>query len=146
MGVKGPHWKKRLKPGIPAFIFAVFPYFCIPMDKKKTTGRLLMLTLGTVLAVAIICLQVLQYQTPVKPATEQADNKHPESRMGDEVLTMPACTQSTTTAQENSSDLHLILELFPVEPDDEPVLESPSGAWTVFLEKILRVIISPNAP
>ncbi len=114
--------------------------------QKNTTGRLLMLILGTVLVMAIVCLQVLQYQNPEKPATEQTQNNQPEKRTADEVLTMPACTQSTTTAQENSSDLHLILELFPVEPDDEPVLEFSSAGWTVLLEKILRVIISPNAP
>ncbi len=116
------------------------------MQKKNTTGRFLMLTLGTVLAAAIVCLQVLQYQKPAKAATEQTENNQPESRTGDETLTMPACAQGASTFQENSSGLHLILEIFPGEPDDEPVAESSCGGWTALLEKMLRVIISPNAP
>ncbi|MCS6973493.1 MAG: hypothetical protein N2044_05440 [Cyclobacteriaceae bacterium] len=116
------------------------------MRKNNTTVRFLMLVLGSVLVLAIVSLQVLQYKTNDRVKTEQSETPQTDSRSGEEVLTMPACAQSSTTAQENSSGLHPILEIFPVEPDDEPTRESSSTAWTALLEKILRVVISPNAP
>lgn len=135
-----------MKESRPAFIFAGFLYFCNPMQKKNNTVRLLMLTLGVVLAVAVVCLQVLQYQQAASAETEQTDTTNSGSQQGEELLTMPACAQSTPTVQESSSGQHLILEIFHVEPDDECVAEPSTQAWTILLEKILREIISPNAP
>ncbi len=112
--------------------------------KKNTSIRLLLLVIGTVVSTAVICLEVLQYHQfhQVQQEHRNTENDQP----ADEALSMPACAQGTAVAQENSSAQYVIQELFSAKADDEPATNTRPAVWSFLLEKILRVVIAPNAP
>ncbi len=114
--------------------------------KKSKYFRHILLAIGMMVSASVICLEVLQYHKPEQAARQEESNTSEKNRPADEILSMPACTQSTVQAHENSSALHVILELFADEPADEPKAAAESRGWTFLLEMILQVMISPNAP
>ncbi|GIV36614.1 MAG: hypothetical protein KatS3mg032_0993 [Cyclobacteriaceae bacterium] len=114
--------------------------------KKSKFSRLILLAIGMVVSASVICLEVLQYHKPEQTARQEESNTPEKDRPADEILSMPACAQSTAPAHESSSALHVILELFADKPADEPIAAAESRVWNFILEKILQAVISPNAP
>lgn len=108
------------------------------------------LILGSLLAVAIICAQLFQFQSASSYAskkdikTEQQQNE--QSNSEESVITLPSFSLPTSVHVSLTQEAHYLFEiLFEDVPEKTSNTEAPAFPEKLF-NTLFRVIISPNAP
>jgi hypothetical protein len=108
----------------------------------QNNSRLLTLVFGAALALAVVCLQVFQYQK-AEITVSQSETEHPQK---DEGLTVVTCSPGSTVVQHHVPVLHVIAEIFRDGREQNTGIVPSVCALGTLLENLFQVIISPNAP
>ena len=115
------------------------------MNRKTRSFSLIV---GSLLSVAIICMQLCHFQEKSVSVKELSTEQHQNSDDADEELLLPLSSYSlpTTIQVSVNFDVYCLFEILATEPETENAAEEKPTHPEKLFNTLFRVIIAPNAP